>query len=279
LLVAALPLVGCRDLDGEAVAVGHSDEWIAFRIGKTVILVRVQKEGRFPKIDELLPSVDRAPSLLELSAHDAEFLLHVLPSLPSSDPQYLPITLDLNGRVLIRSRDADRARPTEVQLTSSRLSGEAVVLNTDRRFIERALRLGFRTASVYGSKSPMLCADERRRYLWALLDAESAVPKSADAVRIESAAAVTPRVSRKPRKHQPIHPDMTEKASPVVARGDHDASPADIGPIEQAVRLRDALRDAAGAAHQLVRSLKQRQRQQRIVASTLQTLRQLQAAD
>jgi hypothetical protein len=64
--------------------------------------------------------------------------------------------------VLIRSRDADRARPTEVQLTSSRLGDEAVLLNTDRRFIERALQLAFRTASVYGSKSPVLCADERR---------------------------------------------------------------------------------------------------------------------
>jgi hypothetical protein len=278
LLVPASPLIGCRDLDGEPVAVGRSEEWAAFRVGRTVILVRIQKDGRFPKIDELLPAVDRAPSRLELSPNDAAFLLGVLPSLPSSDPQYMPITLDLNGQVLIRSRDADRARPTEVQLMTSRLSGDSVVLNTDRRFIERALRLGFRTASVYGRKSPVLCADERRRYLWALLDADSAVPKSADAVRIESAAAVAPPVSRKPRKNPPIQPDSTEATTPVGARGDREASPEDSGPIEQAVRLRDALRDAAATAHQLVRSLKQRQRQERIVASTLQTLRQLPTA-
>lgn len=278
LLVPASPLVGCRDLDGESVAVGHSDEWIAFRIGKTVILVRVQKEGRFPKIDELMPAVDRASSRLELSPQDADFLLGVLPSLPSSDPQYMPITLDLNDQVLIRSRDADRARPTEVELSSSRLSGEVVMLNTDRRFFERALRLGFCTTSVYGSKSPVLCADERRRYLWALLDADSAVPRSTDAVRIESPTAARPQVSHKTRKHHSDKPSSLPSTTPPVVRGNQDKKPDEISPIEQAVRLRDALRDAAGAAHQLARSLKQRQRQQRIVASTLQTLRQLQAA-
>jgi hypothetical protein len=59
--------------------------------------VRIQKEGRFPRVDELLPAVDGAPTRLELSPQDAEFLLGALPSLPSSDPQYMPITLDLNG--------------------------------------------------------------------------------------------------------------------------------------------------------------------------------------
>ena len=48
------------------------------------------------------------------------------------------------------------------------------------------------------------------------------------------------------------------------------------GPIEQAIALRDALRNTTSIAHQLVRALKQRQRQSRIVESTLASLKQLQ---
>ncbi len=77
----------------------------------------------------------------ELSATDADFLADVIPRLPCDDPQYAAVTLDLNGKVLIRSRDAQQARPTDVELTSSRLSGEAVVRNTDRRYVERASAL------------------------------------------------------------------------------------------------------------------------------------------
>ncbi len=47
-------------------------------------------------------------------------------------------------------------------------------------------------------------------------------------------------------------------------------------PLDQAIALRDSLRNAASAAHQLVRSLKQQKRESRIVASTLASLKQLQ---
>lgn len=278
-LIPASPLLGCRDLDvGEPFRVGRNGEWLGFGVGSVIILVRIQKEGRYPKLDDLLPVADRAPSRLGLSAQDATFLLNVMPSLPSSDPQHGPLTFDLNGKVLIRSRDAERAQPTEVELTSSRLKGDAVTFNADRRYVERALRLGFREAFVFGPASPVLCADDRRRYLFALLDAASAVPKSVDAVRIESSAVVSPPVSRKSRKHQLVMRDSTTTDVPAVARDDQDAKPKEVGPIEQAVHLRDSLRDAAGAAQQLVRLLRQHQRQHRIVASTLHSLRQLQTA-
>jgi hypothetical protein len=41
LLVPASQLLGCRDLGGELVALVRSDEWVAFRVGKTVILLRI----------------------------------------------------------------------------------------------------------------------------------------------------------------------------------------------------------------------------------------------
>jgi hypothetical protein len=47
-------------------------------------------------------------------------------------------------------------------------------------------------------------------------------------------------------------------------------------PIEAAQALRTSLRETLASAHQLVRSLKRRQRHERIVATTLASLKQLQ---
>lgn len=282
LLVPASAILGCRDLDlGEPVAVGRSGDWIGFGIGNSLVMIRIQKDGRFPKVDEIIPTPERAPSRLELSARDAAFLVNIVPSLPSSDPQHAPVTLDLNGKVLIRSRDAERSRPTEVELTSSRLTGDAVVLNTDRRYVGRAMRLGFREAYIYGPNSPVLCRDDRRRFLWALLADASAIPRSDDPIRIES-SLVSVSIPRSRKHPEPVmsvqnHASAvaTEPVKP-VQRNKRLCPVASGGPIELAIALRDALHNAATAAHQLVRSLKQRQRQNRLVESTLASLKELQ---
>ncbi len=141
--------------------------------------------------------------------------------------------------------------------------------------------MGFRQAYIYGPNSPILCRDDRRQFLWALLDAKSAIPHSDDAIRIESSSVT---VSKPPsRKHS--EPTMsgkdqtvtstTESAKP-VHRVKRSRPVTGAGPIEQAIALHDALRNSASAANQLVRALKQRQRQNRIVESTLASLKQLQ---
>jgi len=281
LLVPGHAILGCRELDrGHGVAVGRTEDWIGFGVGRSLVMLRVQKEGRFPRIDELLPSTEQALSRLELSAHDAQFLADVIPRLPSNDPQHDPITIDLNGKVLIRSRDVEQPRPTEVELSSSRLIGEPVVLSTDRRYVVRAVQLGFRETFIYGPKAPVLCCDDRRRFLWALLDGDSAIPRSDDVIRIESSAAG----SKSPPRHppEPIMPTehprtatTTESVKP-VHRIRRPHRQANAGPIDQAIALRDALRQTTAAASLLVRSLKQHQRQNRIVQTTLESLKQLQ---
>ncbi len=281
-LVPAGPILGCRDLDlGEGVAVGRRADWIGFGIGHCLVMLRINKDGRFPIIDDVIPNHELARSQLELSETDAGFLADVITRLPCDDPQYAAVTLDLNGKVLVRSRDANQPRPTEVELTSSRLSGDAVVLNTDRRYFERALRMGFRRAYVNGPDSAILCRDDHRQFLWMLLDAKSAIPHCDDPIHIESPAATV----SKPPSRKPSEPIMsgtdqpatspTEPAKP-THRVRRTRPAAGAGPIEQAIALRDQLRNSASAANQLVRALKQRQRQNRIVESTLASLKQLQ---
>jgi len=72
-------------------------------------------------------------------------------------------------------------------------------------------------------------------------------------------------------------------AAPLTAATPSDAKPGkparrSTAPstIEQAVALRDTLRNVAGQAGELARSLKQQKRQARIVATTLASLKALQ---
>lgn len=280
-LIPGSKLLGCPDLDlGEGIAIGRAGEWVAVGVSRWLIYLRVQG-GRFPKIDQILPNAASAKSRLELSGSDARFLAGTLPRLPCDDAQHDPITLDLNGQVLIRSRQSEQARPTEVVLTSSRLTGEPVVLNTNRFYVERALKLGFENVCLYGPDSPAMCADERRQFLWALLHKDSAIKRSDDPIRIES-STVSVSIPRT-RKHsepamsvQNLPPVVANEPAKPVHRIKRPCSVPKSGPIEQAIALRDALRNTTSVAHQLVRALKQRQRQSRIVESTLASLKQLQ---
>jgi hypothetical protein len=247
-------------------------------------MLRINKTGRFPQVDDILPNHEFARSRLELSAADAEFLAGVLPRLPCDDTQDDPITLDLNGRVLVRSRESNGSRPTEVELTSSRLTGEPVALNMNRRFVERAVKLGFREAFVYGAESPVLCRDERRRFLWALLDAKSAVPRGDDPIRVESPRPPNPK-QHSQRERKPSMPSTDSAKSTEAAPAQTSqrkartkrTRPASSGSsIEQAIALRDALLVAMKQANELARTLKQQRRHDRIVTNTLASLKALQ---
>lgn len=292
-LLPANSVLGCRSLDsGGPVAVGRAGNWIGFGVGPWLVMLAVQKEGRFPKIDDVIPQPEASTARLELSADDAKFLGDVLPRLPCDDPLFAPITLDLNGRVLLRTCEAEKARPTQVELSGSRLEGRPIVLNSNRKFLAQALRLGFRQLRCYGPESPVLCADERRRFLWCLLDAKSAIPRHDDPVCITPSAEAHRPTNRlkhvlpKPNPVSPGKPPMTVTTThPHVAASatPHDAQPVKrartrptVSTIEQALALRDALRGVAQQAGELARSLKLQKRQARIVATTLASLKELQ---
>ena len=71
--------------------------------------------------------------------------------------------------------------------------------------------------------------------------------------------------------------DAPPATAPRKKRTAATASPAP-GPIEQATILRDQLRSLLAQTNQLVKSLKRQRQQQRLMQSTLASLKQLQAA-
>lgn len=201
LLVPATKLLGSPDIKpNDAIEIGRTEDWVALRSGPWLIQLRIQKDARFPNIEQVVPNPELACSRLELSPGDAEFLKATLPHLPCHDEAHRPITFDLNGRVLVRSRELACAYPVEVDLRSSNLEGDPIVLSTDRRYVDRALGFGFRKVLSFGPSAPALAADERRHYLWAVLDKASAIPRHEQAQKLESPQTVV----KLPKARRPL---------------------------------------------------------------------------
>src|SRR5690606_13734390 len=140
--------------------------------GPWTIHLKIQKDARFPQVDDHVPAAGSATAVVRLDAGDAAFLSDALNRLPCSDSHNQPITLDLNGQEVLRSRASDGSPTTELILTSSRLEGEPLRASTNRRFLARAVKLGFHAVELRSQEAPVCCRDEHCAYVWALLGKE-----------------------------------------------------------------------------------------------------------
>ena len=291
------------ELTGEnPVMVGRSGDWAVLRTGPWTAWLKINKDGRFPDLTRHIPQLADATARCQLSAADAEFLARAIPKLPSDEEYNFPVTLDLNGSIAVRARAADQSRPTEVVLRGSSWTGEPIRINTNRKYLARALKLGFRELLAFGTKVPVVCQDDHRQYGWALLEPESAIKPADDAIRIESPQAGTDRSTPIPypqRSTSTVSESSTNpnsnsnghatSGSPTSANG-HTAktngqarkvssrkpgSNDSTALIEQAEKLRTAAHNLMHEASGLVKALKQHRRQSRAIQNTLASLKQL----
>lgn len=283
LLVPASGVFGCRELPSDQpFQVGKTEDWATFRTGPWTISLKLEKDARFPDVTRHLADPRSATSRLCLDASDGDFLVEALPRLPCEDETNCPITLDLNGQVLIRGKGAEQSRATELALSNSRLDGEAITLNSNREYLLHALRLGFRDVHLFGNDQPALCDDGRRQFLWAILAPGAEIPSGPNPIRIASIQHQPDGAggNHEPRRRKtpvsasiPQSPPIGDKTATKAKRSSASKKPS---PIEQAIAFRDALRTAVVQANELTRSLKQQKREARLVQSTLASLRQLQ---
>jgi len=283
LLVPASDVFGCRELPGDQpIQVGRTEDWVTFKAGPWTVSLKLEKDARFPDVSRHIGDPTAAASHLRIADSDGEFLTDALPRLPCNDETNNPITLDLNGQVLIRGKGTDQSRATELALSNSRLEGEAITVNSNRAYLLRALRLGFRDVHLYGGEQPALCHDDCRDYVWAVLSPESPIPSSPDLIRIASIQHQAGDASghSQPRRSKTTVSEPTTQSPPAgekpVAKTKRSSASKRTSPIEQAIAFRDALRAAVVQANELIASLKRQKREARLVQSTLASLRQLQ---
>ena len=285
LLVPASKVLGAKELTGEGPPqLVQTDDWLRLKLGSWTISLRIDKAGRFPQIDSIIPRVSQQATKLVLADPDAVFLRQALPALPGRAEQHNPVTLDLNGHVAIRGQDNPQTPPTELILSQSRREGEQLCVNLNREFLAKSVQLGFREVHFSNPNTPALCVDERRKYLFALLSAEGAIKPRPDMLTIRSIAPETVSTPGSPNTPttipMPKNPRPTPTA-PAVAAQTMPKQPTVAAttpkPIEAAVELRTTLRASLDKTNQLIASLKQHKKQSRLMQSTLASLKQLQA--
>jgi len=290
-LVPSMPVFGNSELQGHpSILVGKQADWVTLIIGPWTFGMKVNQEGRFPKVDDNIRRPDTAMAALNISDGDAKFLSDVLPRLPSPDSVHNPVTLELNGSIAFRARPEEPGKPTEVVLRQSTWNGSDVRINSDRRFLSNALRFGLRELSIFKPDTPLLCHDLRRSYVWMPLPADQAIPPTADCVRIESPACPAP-VTVPTTIHRRIQAPMPTTNRLTRVNGNHTNGQSkpnqapdgqtgeSLNAIDQACQLRETLHTAAQQAGALVRELKKDRRRTKSLRSTLLSLRQLQAID
>jgi hypothetical protein len=144
-----------------------------------------------------------------------------------------------------------------VVLRRSAVEGPPLRLATDRRYLLRALKLGFREVAASRPDQPLLCRDERRTYLWMPLDASGAIPPTPGRTRRQDPM---PTSNGSQPEDQPTGPAS-------------NVEPPD--PLAEAEALRVLLQEAALSAGRLVGALKQQRRRGRSLEAALASLRQL----
>jgi hypothetical protein len=290
-LIPASKAQGSLDVSPEQpVAIGKTEDWVAVRAGPWTFFFSVNKDGRFPAVDSHVSKLEAAAARLQIEQDDAEFLGKSIAKLPCDDDYNHPVTVDLNGTVAVRAKGDAQALPTELILARSTFTGEPIRINTNRKYLARALKLGFQEVLLYEPKSPVFCRDTHRTYMWAPLDPEAAIPPAEDAVRILSVDAVEPDSRPLPQtrnrirsmSQQPTNANGQAKANGRAksngqapksgAKADHQGIAA---LIEQAEKLRAAQRESLVQTNELLKALKRHRRQSRIVRNTLASLQQL----
>jgi hypothetical protein len=170
----------------------------------------------------------------------------------------------------------------------------------DRSYLTRALAMGFNELLFVRQDAPMVATDDRRTYLWMTLDPGTSIKPKKNMVTISSSSSdsntsTTPSPSRTiPMRKKRVPAEIRPEPSPVaenvlpatsntgpaatgtLVRRRKRRSASNAGVLDQAIALRTALRNAAGQVGELVRTIKRQRKQDRILRSTLASLKQLQ---
>jgi hypothetical protein len=225
------------------------------------VLLPIDKAGRYPDVAGVVPR--NAPTAAVIDDRDAAELLEKLPGLPGGDADHRPVTLAVDGDVIVvRAGDVKADTVKEVRLRRSTATGPPVRAAIDRRVLARALVLGCGTARLTPDK-PVVFECKDTTLLTVTLDPSHAVGPKPDA----NPTAIT---NIRTQKETAVKNDMNGHPP----NGQHDPPDA-TDPLLLAEELRAALGDALAAASRLVASLKHQKKEKKALTQVWSSLKAL----
>lgn len=284
-LIPAVSVFGSKALPRAAIAITRTAAHLGVRIGPWTFWLLIDTAGRYPRVEDVIPAAASRRTSCRLSASEAAFLARALPRLPrAEDDDDDPVTVDLNGHVAVRSKGTDHV--TEVDLPGSTVSGPPVRCRTNRRYLARALALGFTEFQLANADTPVACLDGPRTYVWMPLPKEKALPPSDDIIRITPPAQEPNQPPITKERKPALMPAPTSNGTtnghvaerPAKTRTEPQPQAVSLGVlITEAQALKEALRDAYHRSGRLLVAVKRHRRQSKLLASTVTALKQLQS--
>jgi hypothetical protein len=185
LLVSRTPVFAAKELPkGEVVRVARTKTHVLIRIGAWTIALCIDPATSFPKVDSVIPRESDVKTRWHIAETEAPVLAKMLDKLPAAKEEYAPVTIDLARTPAIRARAEDEKRCTDLAVPSSQLEGKTTRLATDRRYLQKAMELGFCSILITSSDKPIMCKDDKRLYVWVPIDSKSALPPQANPIRL-----------------------------------------------------------------------------------------------
>jgi hypothetical protein len=287
-LVPRLGVFACRELgQGIPVEIGKTDKDVALRVGPWTIYLRIDSEARYPQVDQIIPKLKADTTHWRIAPEDAIFLARTLARLPGKDEDSQPLTVDLNGGVILRARAAGQGKATEIVLAHSDFTGKPVRFCMNRQFLARAIQLGFGGFYIPSADAPFVCRDDHRTFLAMPLPKDGAIAPSKDALRIVSTEGGPPPKASNPERKRVVMPTPTANG-PGNGHGAPQRRVAQKPPenghgtgsvVAEAQALKDVLRQCFKQASSFLAALKRQRKQSKLMQSTIATLRQLQQID
>jgi hypothetical protein len=280
LLIRGSPIFACKVFArDQLIHAARTETHILLKIGQWTIFCEIQKQCRFPRVDDAVPANDSIKSRVHFDAEDARFLETALDRLPGGEELNSPATIELTGKVTIRARQTEHSQITELILNGSSYSGPLVSISTNRSLLGRALRLGFREIGLASVESPIVCRHQDSIYAWQPLSADSAAEPAAEVVRIESSSTPCESVqetasSATPRRtmSEPVRRNGHAQNPPHESNGQagNDSPGSNLSTlIHEAEALHTSLMEARASVAGLIAGLRRHRKQSKALRVSL----------
>ncbi len=184
---------------GATIRIGKTADSVVFDTAPWTIWLTTNKDGRFPRVEDIVPAADSATTRMVIADRDVDFLLNTLPRLPLTESVHRAVTVELNGHVALLARGEDSSPVTRAILSHAHREGDELRWLTNRDYLQHAVELGFRTVELRGNEAPAVCRDASRVFVWTLLTPSEAIAGGGevlDVVSDESASEPSPVTSR-----------------------------------------------------------------------------------
>jgi hypothetical protein len=286
-LVPASPIFAMKEFrELGKPEIGYQNEWTTVKCGNCTVQFK-RPEGRYPKVQNVIPDETGMAAWITLSEKDTAFLLKTISDLPGNNYQEQPVTIEVkDGTVAIRGANSPDGPVTELKLTDSTCMGQEVMSVYNREYIKQLLKSGCRkiglprkNADPQKGDVPALTLGENRLVVLMSLTEEFAVRYSDNMTTVSSAdfAATVQKSAVKQRSKSKTpatleSPEISttkaivpapETSAQAIPRSKPAQSAAPTDMIKAAELLRNALRDAFIHSNSMVKLAKAEAREKR----------------